>query len=95
MVEADLEAWIAPLERARDAERGVVVGSGENAEVVFVPDLGTQLAAVREVFDRLIGRPKQTQEITGADGGPLEVVTPGTEERRLEVARILRDASGS
>ena len=92
-VEADLEAWLAPLERARDAERGVVVGSGKDAEVVFVPDLAIQLQAVREVFDRLVGRPKQTQEITGAGGGPIEVLTPAVEERRLEVARILQDAS--
>ena len=31
------------------------------------------MAAIREVGDRLDGKPKQQQEITGADGGALAI----------------------
>ena len=36
---------------------------------------GGEIAAVREIFDRLIGKPKQSIEATGdGDGGPIRVV---------------------
>jgi hypothetical protein len=72
-IEADIDKWYDVLIEAREAERAVVVGHGEHAEVEMVPEYGTRLAAFREALDRAWGKPKQATEITGADGGPVQV----------------------
>lgn len=41
-------------------------------------DLGAMMAAAERLFDRVYGKPKQQTEITGGDGGPVEIVTPVT-----------------
>lgn len=49
----------------------VVVHQGEATDI---EDLGAQIAAARELLDRVYGRPRQQTELTGADGGPIQVV---------------------
>ncbi len=58
-------------------ERGAIVtGESKDGEVIAsdIEDLGAQIAAAEKLLDRVYGRPKVTQEVTGADGGPLELV---------------------
>lgn len=62
---------IAALIDALVADRGVVVGQGENASVEFVPDHDARIKAARELLDRAHGKAKQQTEVTGADGGPV------------------------
>jgi hypothetical protein len=52
------------LWEATRAERSVVVGSGDSADVVMVPDWPTRIAAYREILDRSYGRPHQSSEVT-------------------------------
>jgi hypothetical protein len=92
-IEADIDKWFAVLTEARDAERAVVVGNGPQAYLEMVPDAGTRLAAFREAFDRVYGKAKQTTELTGADGGPLEVAAPlDARERAVKAAALLAAA---
>ncbi len=80
---------------ALDAERTVVVGTGPNARTEIAPDQGLQLAALRELNDRILGRPKQQTEVTGAGGGPVELVEiPNTDEYRARVAALAAAALG-
>lgn len=44
------------------------------------------VAAIREITDHVEGRLKETHELTGADGGPVELVGM-TLEQKLELAR--------
>lgn len=67
-LDAELDEWLAPLYEARNATRHVVVGNGPSAHVEEVPDLPTRLAAFREMMDRVHGKPKQTQELSGSVG---------------------------
>lgn len=38
-------------------------------------DLGAQIAAAEKLLDRVYGKPKQSTEITGAEGGPVAVAS--------------------
>lgn len=51
-------------------------------------DLGAQMAAAEKLLDRALGRPKQSTELTGAGGGPVEIV-PVTREKAKKVGGIL------
>jgi hypothetical protein len=66
-VEADPELLLGPLLRALTAKKSYP----QNGELVTVDDNATQLKAFELAHDRLYGRPTQTTEITGKDGGPL------------------------
>lgn len=58
------------LSDALEAERAVVVGSGDNAMVEMVPDSDLRLKAFREALDRYFGKPKQSVDVgTGGEGG--------------------------
>lgn len=71
----------------------IVVHQGE---ATTIEDLGAQIAAARELLDRVYGKPKQATEVTGADGGPIEHVTvPAGLDRAGEVASILQEAGVS
>ncbi len=70
-IEGDIERWLAPLDDALQAQRAVVVGSGEHAELEWVPDHKIRLQAVREAHDRVYGKPAQALELTGPAGGPI------------------------
>ena len=43
------------------------------------------LSEVHRMYDRLLGKPKQVSEITGADGGPIQVDTAKYETRAKEI----------
>jgi hypothetical protein len=52
-------------------------------------DLGAMMNAAEKLQDRAFGRPKQSAEITGAGGGPVELVEVPV--RRREVEDLLSD----
>lgn len=90
--EQEITTWIQPYIEALTAETPVVVGNGRHARVELMPDHRTRQRAAEAIWDRVYGKPKQTTELTGADGGPVEVEVPKTKERELEVAQILAAA---
>lgn len=51
-------------------------------------DLGAHIAAAEKLLDRVYGRPKQATELTGAEGGPVELV-PVSREKARTVGGIL------
>lgn len=87
--EAEAERYFEPFEQALSAMKAVVVGNGASAHIEMVEDVALRLAAVEKLMDRIYGRPKQISEITGADGGALEVAVPNDEERKQALAAIL------
>lgn len=72
-IEADMDRWYTVLVEASEATRTVVVGSGDNAYIEQVPDHPTRLRAFAEAMDRAYGKPVQATEVSGPDGGPIEV----------------------
>lgn len=56
------------------AEKTIVVSSRDEAYTETVPDLPERRATATAWLDRVHGRPKQTTEVSGPDGGPLEVL---------------------
>jgi hypothetical protein len=52
-----------------DAERPVVVGNGPHAQLQMVPDYTERRQSGKQIWEALYGKP--SQEITGAEGGPL------------------------
>lgn len=70
-IEADIDKYLRVPEEALNATR--VVGYNSDGEAIEMPDHPTRLAAFKEILDRSYGRPKQQTEVTGADGGPLQV----------------------
>jgi hypothetical protein len=93
-VEERLEEVLAPLWDGLEAEKAVVVSGGQHEPgfVEYVTDMPTRLRAAADILDRVYGRPKQTTEIAGPDGGPVRVEVPRTAERAASVARILAGA---
>jgi hypothetical protein len=87
--EAEAERYFEPFEQALSAMKAVVVGNGASAHIEMVEDVALRLAAVEKLMDRIYGRPKQISEITGADGGALEVNVPNDEERKKQLAAVL------
>lgn len=73
-LEGEADEWLDALKAALNAEAPYTVGFGEDAYVEFVPDHRTRLKAIEIALDRVYGRPKQQTELTGADGGPVEIV---------------------
>ncbi|MCA1572668.1 MAG: hypothetical protein LC798_20710, partial [Chloroflexi bacterium] len=72
-IEQNIDRWLAPIEEALAAERGIVVGMGEDASLEFIPDHAIRLRAAAEGFDRVYGKPKQAIEQSGPEGGPIQV----------------------
>lgn len=66
-------------------------GESKNGEIVPSPveDLGAQQEAAERLWNRVYGKPKQTQEISGPEGGPVEVV-PVAREKASQVGGILK-----
>lgn len=61
-----------------------------NVRVSDHDDLGAMVEAVEKLMNRVFGRPKQATEISGPEGGPVEMVeVPVTMERSRTVADIL------
>jgi hypothetical protein len=80
---------------AMDAERTVVVGTGPNARTEIAPDQVLQLAALRELNDRILGRPRQSLEHSGPDGGPIHVQSPPDAQERARRALALLAQAGA
>lgn len=75
-IEAEVDQWLDVLQDARVAVKVVgIVGEGEMAEPVEVEDHAVRLKALSIALDRVYGRPRQ--EITGADGQPLQLEVTG------------------
>ncbi len=75
-VEAEVDQWLDVLQDARVAVKVVgIVGEGEMAEPIEVEDHAIRLKALSIALDRVYGRPRQ--EITGADGQPLQLEVTG------------------
>lgn len=89
-LEADADRVLDPLFDALEADIAIPVGSGEEAAVDYQPDHRTRLLAVKEILDRVYGRPKQATEITGPQGGPVSVVDISDPETRDAVSDLLR-----
>jgi hypothetical protein len=75
---------------------------GESREGVInasdYEDLGAQLAAAEKILDRVFGKAKQSTELTGANGKPIEVDAigvPTTQEFHEGVASILAAAGAA
>jgi hypothetical protein len=91
-IEAGIDQVLNPLWDALAAEQGVVVGNGAHAEIEMVPDHKTRIAASRELLDRGYGRPKQSTEISGPDGGAITLVPPAdVTEKSRKAAKLLNE----
>jgi hypothetical protein len=88
-LEARADAVIDVLWDGLEANRGVVVGSGEFAQLEETPDHGARLAAAREILDRAYGKPTQATEISGPDGGPVEVIDTSDPKTRKALHALL------
>jgi hypothetical protein len=92
------DAIIAAYIDGLDAERTVVVGNGPSAFTESVPDPPTRLTAAEKLTDRVIGKPRQGVEITGADGGPIVSAAldlSALNAQELKVLRALLDKAHS
>lgn len=86
--EEEVEEYLAVLKEALEANEGVTVGWGEDAYLEMIPDHKVRLKALEIAFDRVYGRPKQSTELVGAQGGPVEIV-PVKRDKATEVAGLL------
>lgn len=87
--EEEAERYLQPFEEALAAMKAVVVGNGASAHIEMVEDVALRLKAVESILDRIYGRPKQVTELTGADGGAVEVAVPNDDERKQALAAVL------
>lgn len=71
MLDAATPKAAKTLVDALEAERAVVIGSGDAAYCEMVPDYDLRIKAANSVLDRMYGKPTQT--IGGEDGGPAVV----------------------
>jgi hypothetical protein len=88
--EAEADRIVGTLLEQLDAERGVVVGNGPDAYVDSVPDAPARLRAVAEILDRVAGKPRQTTELSGPEGGPVALVA--ADAGNPKVRQLLGDA---
>jgi hypothetical protein len=72
LVEQNIEQWAKAYVDGLNADRAVVVGNGPTAHVENVPDIPTRINAAEKLNDRILGKPRQSVEHTGADGGPIQ-----------------------
>ena len=65
-------------------------GESKEGEIVAsaFDDLGAQQEAAERLWNRVYGKPKQTQEITGSEGGPVEII-PVTRQKAKTVGNLL------
>lgn len=68
-----------------DGERALVVGTGPNARVEVHPDQEMVLKTVREIWDRMEGRPKQATEFKG------DMKIRNAEQMQDEIAGLLEE----
>jgi hypothetical protein len=53
------------------------------------------VAAIREAFDRSIGKAKERIELTGVDGGPISVTTDALRSLPVEKLEMMREILAS
>jgi hypothetical protein len=65
-------------------------GESKDGEIKMtsIDDLGAMIAAADKVLDRIFGKPKQSTELTGAEGGAVEIV-PVSREKARQVGGIV------
>lgn len=86
-----------------EAAGTITTGSGEAAALVFPEKAADEMVLVKRVvtvaapdrvaniylIDRILGKPTERQEVTGADGGPIEFDDLSDAERAARAAAIL------
>lgn len=70
-LEAEIDEWLQVYIGAREATKPVGVGSGEDFQMVEIPDHALRLRALADAFDRVYGKPKQATELSGPGGEPI------------------------
>jgi hypothetical protein len=67
-----------------------------HGQATGIEDLGAQIAAARELLDRVYGKPRQATETSGPDGSPIEqLIVPTDADRARKVATILAEAGAA
>ena len=90
----DLEIGEDEIKLVRLDKGGAKVSATFEGRVLVsdVDDLGAQIAAAEKLQDRALGRPKQTTEVSGPDGGPIETqpfdLSALTDEELREYRRL-------
>lgn len=69
----------------------IITGESKDGEVIAsdIEDLGAQIAAAEKLLDRVYGRPKQSTELSGPAGQPVQVSLPTESDWHAQVARVL------
>lgn len=94
-IENDIERWLAPLEAALGDGKPVVTWDQAEGKhtIEFVQDPALGMKAFKLAMDRVYGRARQQIEVTGEDGGPLEIANdvadPEVKEALFSVARAI------
>lgn len=95
-VEEHAHEILAPY---RDAIRGamILVTYEGVATVSEIPDLGARIAAAEKLQDRVLGKPRQALEHTGAEGGPIAHTLDLTKltDEQLAVLEAIQPDAGS
>ena len=87
----DVDAIIAAIEADRQAAAlGILANQAPMAAMVKVSGLesgseSVRQAAATEILDRVLGKPTQRSEVTGADGGPVEISDKALIERATRI----------
>jgi hypothetical protein len=77
-LEANIDKMIDPyLQQALEAKtripKTIDPKTGDVTEWQEIPDYKARIAAVEKLLDRAYGKPGQAVQVTGADGGPVEI----------------------
>lgn len=83
-----LEGNLAALIAIKDDKESSVLKVWFAAVAVKAISRG-DAAALNAILDRIVGRSKETVELTGKNGNPIEVVHKTKAEREAEIARLL------
>lgn len=94
--EAESDEYLAALSRALEATEPRLVGYGDSAEIVYVPDHKTRLKALEMALNYSYGRPRQALEVTGEGGAPLiPPALPTGDDWDRDLRNVLRDLEPS
>lgn len=92
-IEADIESWLAPLIVARGKGKPIKTWDGKQHKIIYVDDPELGMKATKLAFSLVYGKPRQPLEITGEDGGAIELETdladPAVKEALFDVARAI------
>lgn len=88
-LDAALDRAITRYVEALDAGVYETVGDGE--ERMVVSDHDTRIKAADRITDRLLGKPTQHTELTGADGGPVVLENDVDADRAAAIFAALEE----